>query len=200
MNHKKPDVLVLNKSGIAVHLISWQKAMSLMFQESVRILDREFINYEYPDWVVFSEMYADAYPTIGTVTGKIAIPEIIILKKYDSLPTRDIKFSRMSLVDRDKHTCAYCGGVFDKKKLTIDHIIPRAQGGKTTWMNTITACFTCNNVKANRTPEQANMHLRFKPRKPEWFSPFNNLKPDHPCKSWNHFMDKVTITEGDDSV
>lgn len=193
MNHKKPDVLVLNKGGSAIHIIDWQKAMSLMFQGAVRILDRDYVNYEYPDWLVFSELYSDSYPTIGTVTGKIVIPEIIALKVYDRLPTRDVKYSRQTLFERDHFVCAYCGEKFDKKKLTIEHIVPRDQGGKTTWMNTITACFACNNKKANRTPEQARMPLKYSPRKPEWFSPFNNLKPDHPCKSWNHFMQKVSM-------
>jgi hypothetical protein len=193
MKRVKPDVLILNRNFIPIQICDWQKCMSLIFQESASPLDRDYIAYSYEDWIAFSNKNSDIYPTIGVVDGKLALPEIITLKKYDRLPTRDVKFSRMSLVDRDKHTCAYCGGIFDKKHLTIDHIIPRAQGGKTTWMNTISACFTCNNVKANRTPEQANMHLRFKPRKPEWFSPFNNLKPDHPCKSWNHFMQKVSM-------
>lgn len=194
---KKTDVLVLNKKGDPIHIIDWQKAMSLMFQESVKSYDRDFIQYCYKDWLVFSEMCSDDYPTVGTVSGKIIIPEIVILQKYDRLPTRDVKYSRQTLFERDHFTCAYCGGVYDKKKLTIDHILPRAQGGKTTWMNTITACFTCNNVKADKTPEQSNMHLRYKPRKPAWFSPLSHIKPDHPCKSWRTFMNKVSIETGE---
>jgi 5-methylcytosine-specific restriction endonuclease McrA len=190
MKKDKPDVLVLNKSFVPIHIVCWQKCMSLIVQGAARPMDRDFVAYEFEDWLAFSEMNTD-YPDIHTSSRRIAIPEIIVLKKYDRLPTRDVKYSRQTLFQRDKHLCGYCGKEFDRKLLTVDHITPRAKGGKTTWSNTITACFPCNSVKADRTPEQAKMPLKFKPKKPSWFSPLNDLKPDHPCKSWQKFMFRV---------
>lgn len=163
-----------------------------MFQESARALDRDLITYDYVDWLSFSQNDID-YPIIHTVNRRIAVPEIIILKYYDKLPMRDVKYSRQTLFQRDRHICAYCGKVFDRNDLTVDHILPRAQGGKTTWDNTVAACFPCNSVKADRTPEQAGMHLKFKPKKPSWFSPLTNIKVNHPCKTWQKFMYKTLV-------
>ena len=36
------------------------------------------------------------------------------------------------------------------------------------WTNCVAACVGCNARKANRTPEQAGMHLRKRPARPEW--------------------------------
>jgi 5-methylcytosine-specific restriction endonuclease McrA len=193
MNRKKPDVLVLNKSYVAIHIVDWKKAMSLICQDSARPMDRDFVSYSFADWMLFSDTNKNDYPTAGTVNRKIAIPEIIVLRKYDKLPSRDVKYSRQTLFERDHFTCGYCGKIFDKKELTVDHIVPRSQGGTTTWKNTITACFPCNSTKADKTPEQAKMKLKFKPGKPVWFSPLNDIKPDHPCKSWVHFSGRTLV-------
>ena len=68
---------------------------------------------------------------------------------------RPVKWTKKGVLERDGHQCAYCrrGGV------TIDHIVPRAQGGRSTWANTVASCQPCNSRKANRTPVQAGMKL-----------------------------------------
>lgn len=62
------------------------------------------------------------------------------------------------ILKRDNYVCQYddC----KRKACTIDHVLPRAQGGQTTWNNLVGACFECNQKKGNRTPEQAGMKLR----------------------------------------
>ena len=60
---------------------------------------------------------------------------------------------------RDRYTCQYCGEHRHAKDLTLDHILPRAQGGGSTPANLVTACVRCNQRKGNRTPEQARMPL-----------------------------------------
>jgi hypothetical protein len=52
------------------------------------------------------------------------------------------------------------------RELNYDHVVPRKQGGQTTWTNIVTACYPCNENKAGRTPEQAGMKLLRKPAKP----------------------------------
>jgi len=189
---RKPDVLVLNRNHQAVQICEWQKAMSLICQDAARSLDRDGIIYTFEDWMVFSDM-TEEYPTVNTVSHRIAVPEIIVLQKYDRLPVRDVKYSRQTLFHRDRHTCAYCGQVFRREDLTVDHIKPRAQGGTTTWLNTITACKPCNGLKANRTPEEASMHLRFKPKKPVWLSPLMHVKADHPCQTWLRYTNQTVM-------
>lgn len=193
---KKPDVLVLNRNFTPIHIITWQKAMSLLIQESARAIDHDYIVYDFEDWLVFSELDS-TYPKVLTVKHKISLPEIVVLKFYDRLPYRDVKYSRQTLFQRDNFRCAYCGNSFAKHDLTVDHIVPRAQGGRTHWMNTVSSCTPCNARKADRTPEEAKMPLFFKPKKPKWVSPLSKITKEHPCKSWNKFLDKTLVQIGE---
>jgi 5-methylcytosine-specific restriction endonuclease McrA len=71
--------------------------------------------------------------------------------------------NRREVLRRDKHACQYCGST---KYLTLDHVIPTSKGGKHSWDNVVTACEKCNNRKGDRTPQQAGMILRNKPKTP----------------------------------
>lgn len=71
--------------------------------------------------------------------------------------------NRKEVLRRDKHACQYCGHT---KNLTLDHVIPRSKGGKHTWDNVVIACERCNSRKGDRTPQQAGMILRTKPKAP----------------------------------
>lgn len=196
MKNKKPDVLVLNRSWIPIHIIVWERCMSLIVQEAALPLDRDFVSYDFKDWVKYSFLTKD-YPTINTIQSRIAIPEIIVLKKFDKLPVRDVKFSRQTLFQRDKNRCGYCGIMFDRRELTIDHIIPRSKGGTSNWSNTVTCCKPCNYKKADQTLEQSGMKLLVKPKKPVWLSPLYDVKPNHPCKSWLRFLDRALVDIGE---
>lgn len=77
-----------------------------------------------------------------------------------------IAVNRQSLFRRDKCMCAYCGEVFKESELTLEHILPEAQGGRTSWTNLVAACKSCNHKKGNRTPEQAKMPLIYVPYVP----------------------------------
>jgi len=76
------------------------------------------------------------------------------------------------LFRRDRCVCAYCGETFKENDLTREHIVPKAQGGKDTWMNLVTACGPCNRHKADRTPEQAGMQLIYVPYVPSRWEGF----------------------------
>ncbi|NEO26641.1 MAG: HNH endonuclease [Kamptonema sp. SIO4C4] len=71
--------------------------------------------------------------------------------------------NRREVLKRDKQTCQYCGS---RHKLTLDHVIPRSKGGKHCWENVVTACERCNGKKGDRTPEQAGMPLKNRPKAP----------------------------------
>lgn len=62
------------------------------------------------------------------------------------------------ILRRDHHTCQY--DECTVKATTIDHVLPRAQGGQTVWSNLVACCLGCNQKKGNRTPEQAGMKLK----------------------------------------
>lgn len=59
---------------------------------------------------------------------------------------------REAVFKRDDYTCQYCGA--RGCKLECDHVLPRAQGGKTDMQNLKTACQPCNRSKGNKTPAQ----------------------------------------------
>jgi 5-methylcytosine-specific restriction endonuclease McrA len=70
-----------------------------------------------------------------------------------------------------------------------DHVIPRSQGGGTTWENIVCACVDCNVRKGGRTPRQANMTLIKKPEKPKR-SPLLSAKlTQRKYQSWQSFLD-----------
>ncbi|MEX0448941.1 HNH endonuclease [Spiribacter sp. 221] len=64
-----------------------------------------------------------------------------------------------TLFRRDDHICLYCGESRRVRELSRDHIKPISRGGVDAWTNVVTACKRCNNLKGDRTPEQAGMQL-----------------------------------------
>lgn len=95
----------------------------------------------------------------------LMFPSVIRLKYMADVPRlRQVPLSRRALFQRDNYTCQYCG---DKPaKLEVEHVIPRAQGGKNVWSNVTTACRSCNAHKRDRTPAEAGMTLRTRPYAP----------------------------------
>jgi 5-methylcytosine-specific restriction endonuclease McrA len=89
------------------------------------------------------------------------VPSVIRLRHYIHVrrnrPETTMKRARVYI--RDRYRCQYCGEHRHAKDLTLDHILPRAQGGESTPANLVTACVKCNQRKGNRTPEQARMPL-----------------------------------------
>lgn len=98
-------------------------------------------------------------------------PIIIRLLNYVKFRLNKLKINRQRIYKRDGNECVYCGS---KRNLTIDHIIPKSKGGQNTWINLITCCSSCNRLKGDRTPEEANMKMNFKPYEPNIFSEIIN--------------------------
>lgn len=110
------------------------------------------------------ESYPEKY--IRTTSWTYEMPSVIRL----IIPVkrqRAVKFSRHGIYARDNGRCQYCGMKFGRREWTYDHVIPRVQGGKTCWENIVCACHSCNQRKADKTPEQAGMRLLSKPVRPK---------------------------------
>jgi 5-methylcytosine-specific restriction endonuclease McrA len=108
--------------------------------------------------------YEDSF--LRSIESIFPSPSVIKIKNYVSKPYRGVLLNRQNVFRRDDFTCQYCGSL---KKLTIDHIVPKSKGGKTTWKNVITACESCNMKKGNTDLENCGMTLRRQAYKP---SPF----------------------------
>lgn len=102
--------------------------------------------------------------SVRSVSRIYPYPSVIRLTAYVRVPYRKIELSRKNLLRRDNNTCQYCGK--KSTNLTIDHVVPRSRGGTDCWENLVAACVRCNNVKGNRTPEEAKMGLLKKPTRP----------------------------------
>jgi 5-methylcytosine-specific restriction endonuclease McrA len=96
----------------------------------------------------------------------IKIPAVVRLLNVFRRHKKPVKFSRVNIYGRDDYRCQYCGARRSINELTYDHVVPRAQGGKTIWTNIVTACQDCNTKKGNRTPAVAGMKLRKQPVQP----------------------------------
>lgn len=139
------NVLVLNAGYEPLHRVSVNHAIRMIVRE-VAVIEEST-----------DEMF-----------GTFPFPKVLRLVKYVRIAWRDKspRYSKHRLFERDKYECGYCG----KPANTVDHIMPRSRGGSTTWTNTIASCIKCNRKKANKTPEEAGMSLRFKPVEPKWIN------------------------------
>ena len=124
---------------------------------------------------------------VRSPTHTLKLPSVIALKSYVR-PSAFPAFTRFNLFLRDKFSCQYCGCGRD---LTFDHVVPRAQGGRTTWENVVTACAPCNLKKGGRTPREAGMQPRTRPRRPsahELQERGRRFPPHHLHQSWLDYL------------
>jgi 5-methylcytosine-specific restriction endonuclease McrA len=190
------NVLLLNRLYMAVRVVSARRALTLLYRELAEVVsvdDGEYLSYDFDDWVEVSHakerFQPEQYDWVRTVHFQIAVPKIIRLLGYDKLPATGVKLNRRNLFARDQSRCQYCGRRYPTNELSLDHVIPRSQGGKNTWTNIVCACIHCNVRKGGRTPAQAHMKLILLPAKPKR-SPVLTLKlSDSKYASWKQFLD-----------
>lgn len=146
------ETLALDRTYTPVGRISWQRAITLLFQNKVEIV----------------ETYEDR--EVRSVTVAFKMPSVVRFLTALRSRNKAVKFSRENVYARDRGRCAYCDQKVPRCDATYDHVVPRAQGGQTTWTNVVIACVPCNQQKGGRTPEQARMHLRVQPARPKKLS------------------------------
>jgi 5-methylcytosine-specific restriction endonuclease McrA len=118
---------------------------------------------------------------------KIHFPAILRLKYYVKKKYAQLAFSRKAVFKRDRFTCQYCGEVLKSGQVTVDHVVPKSMGGLSSFINCVTACYSCNNRKGNRTPEGANMELINKPIAPVGYLHYIS-ENDHWHADWDKFF------------
>lgn len=186
-------VLVLNKMWTAIRIASLEDALVKLIGEyengkpKAKIIDPS--DYQLYTWEDWSQLCPEKdEDVIKGVRKEFKIPEVILVD-YDKMPHHRVRFSRRMLYKRDNFTCQYCAKQLPSEELNIDHVIPRAQGGETTWLNCCVSCVPCNSRKNNRTPEQAHMHLIHPLYKPK-FSLFKSERRQIPT-SWQKFISEM---------
>ena len=179
------NVLVLNRSYLPVHVTSVRRAFSLIYRGTALAVDPEYETFDFASW----RQLPAGDSSIGTSRGRLRVPRVIVLRSYDRVPRRHVRYSRVSVFTRDRYTCQYCGSKPPRSQLNLDHVIPRALGGRTSWENVVCSCLDCNRRKGGRTPSQARLRLRQRPVKPRW-TPLlnNNVVSKIRYKEWHPFL------------
>ncbi|MCA9254020.1 MAG: HNH endonuclease [Phycisphaerales bacterium] len=192
------NVLVLNRHYLAVRIINVRRAFTLLFKELAEVIhvdNGRYQSYDFAEWCDLSQLAREFEPQehdwIRTVRFDLAVPRIIRLAFYDRLPRQEVKFNRRNLFARDSNRCQYCGQKFPTSELSLDHVVPRSQGGGATWENIVCACVKCNIRKGGRTPKQAQMHLIRQPSKPRRNPSITVKLADNRYASWKAFLDNA---------
>lgn len=141
------SVVVFSKNYLPVARITLRRAVVLLVTGQAEALDSSGSGWQIrsPSLVLFVPEHIRL--TGGNVERLWKVPPV----------------NRREVMRRDNHTCQYCGST---RHLTIDHVMPRSRGGTHTWDNVVAACETCNARKGDRTPDEARMLLKGKPKAP----------------------------------
>lgn len=168
--------LVLNAdfrplSYFPLSLWSWQDAVKAVITDRVNIIA------EYKE-----EVHSPSFT--------MALPSVISLKDYVK-PASTPAFTRFNVFLRDKLTCQYCAEALPAHQLTFDHVVPRREGGRTTWDNIVASCSPCNAKKGGMTPKDAKMPLMREPHAPDCWElqeAGRAFPPNFLHESWGDFL------------
>jgi 5-methylcytosine-specific restriction endonuclease McrA len=188
--HSRPEVLqskalVLNRSYLPIHITSVRRACVLLYQNVARAVDARYQTFDFPAWCQRGWQTGDE--TLGLVGRSIAVPRVILLVGFDRVPRRYVRFTRYNVYARDGNTCQYCARHLPRHELNLDHVIPRSQGGQSTWENIVCSCHSCNRRKGGRTPEQSGIRLLRRPTRPAW-TPFLTHAGGVRYREWGAFL------------
>jgi 5-methylcytosine-specific restriction endonuclease McrA len=180
--------LVLNRNWQPVGVAPVARSLTLLWNESARVVDpADFQLYSWADWAELPPGANELF--IQSVSFRLRVPEVIVLARYDRVPTNSVTFSRRNIYKRDRFACQYCGEQPGSEELTLDHVLPRSRGGTSTWENCVLACVDCNARKADKTPAEAQMPLRKEPVRPSWRPLYASREVR--CDSWFRFISEA---------
>ncbi len=163
------SVVVLNADYQYINSISWQKAICLLYKDKAETIKKSAK-------IVYNE----------SKTHSFVIPVVIRLIKYvKQVYQNKIPYSKRGVFIRDGYVCQYCGDELIRSNATIDHIVPKAKGGKTSWKNCVCSCKKCNNLKGDKNLYDTQFVLKSTPKRPK-VSDYIRIKS-------NQIMDKLNL-------
>jgi 5-methylcytosine-specific restriction endonuclease McrA len=161
-------VLVLNASYEPINVCTVRRAAVLILKNRAEILEEG-------DWALHAESLTLARPVVIRLLAYVRIPR----------DAHRRKITRRAVFARDRWTCQYCG--HERGNLTVDHVVPRSKGGRSTWDNIVTCCAPCNRRKGDRLPRQANMVPARKPKAPSATIFIHVATPTIPA-AWEQYL------------
>ncbi|MGL1885952.1 MAG: HNH endonuclease [Reichenbachiella sp.] len=159
-------VLVLNLDYSPLTICTVNRAFILVYLEKADLLEKD------------SEC---SLRSVNTVYDK---PAVIRIKSYINVPYRGVVLTRQNIFKRDEHHCQYCG---QANELTLDHLIPKSKGGRSTWNNLVTACQSCNSKKGDLSLAKSGMILKRIPFRPSYLM-FIKYSMGELRKEWNPYL------------
>jgi hypothetical protein len=170
-----PRVLLLNADWSPLQFISDIRALRLIMKDRAEIIN-----------VSDSPSLWDSY--YNTVSNSFQIPATIRLYHRVSVNPSVARFRKRILYNRDNWSCQYCQKKLNWNSVTIDHVIPKCKGGKTTWRNCVVCCKSCNRYKGSKLPQEANMQLIKQPVEPRIIHFWNLNDKNDWHKDWEMFV------------
>ena len=198
------NVLVLNSAYMPVYVTSVMKAVSLLFREKAEVIEvenKDWNSYNLKSWEEMSyyksELEKDFKYLRASDDYILGVPKVIRLVKYSKQLTK-IKLTRKNIFLRDNNICQYCEKQKKIQDLSIDHVIPRASGGRNSWDNLVCSCIDCNTKKGSKTLKESGFTLLKKPSKPSQyiiFKSYINRMDEEPFRHWIHFFPDDVISD-----
>ncbi len=188
--HQK-TVLVLNRHWLPVSTITPADAFCHMVAETayaLRISPDTMTTLKWDDW---RELPAEGSRSIGTKGGRVLIPTVIVLNRYDGLPMCRPSFGFRALWARDGGRCQYSGRHLAIHEADIDHIMPRSRGGGDSWENCVISDRTINRRKGAKTPTEARLRLIRKPTVPRPMPVTHTIENTYNISDWDTFLVKI---------
>ncbi len=162
------SVLVLNADYTPLSVCTTERAFLLMYLQKADIIT------------------AAEDKMLRTVQTSYPFPSVIKIKQYIHVPYKSVVLTRQNVFRRDNYCCQYCGAT---KDLTLDHLIPKSKGGRSSWVNLVTACKRCNSLKGDFTPEEAGLQLKRKPIRPSYIT-FLRISSKYVNDDWIPFLER----------
>ena len=170
--------LLLNNDYTPLNFVSPLRALTLLFRGSAEVV------------IVDGPSLWDL--TYSTATKEFKAPATLRLKRR--VPKIDVppRFRRKALFNRDNWQCQYCGVSLDDDTVTIDHIVPKMNGGIRSWNNCVTACKVCNIKKGSKSLVDSGMKLKKKPITPKSYHFWDIRKKNFEWHNdWYHFLNNI---------
>ena len=185
----RSSVLVLNRHWLANDTITPIVAFGHLATGSARALriDGDSIQpFDWEDWRGLE--IPDGLAAIGTPSGRVRIPTVIVLTRYARVPMIRPVFGFRGLWERDGGRCQYTGRELKPGEANIDHVLPRSRGGVDSWENCVLADRKVNTRKGSLTPEEAGLRLLTEPRLPRAVPATFRIHNFWNIDDWKHFL------------
>jgi 5-methylcytosine-specific restriction endonuclease McrA len=161
------DILLLNFTYEPLGIVDLQRAVRLLFARKAEVVHAHGRE-------------------VRSATFAFPMPSVVRMLYYIRRTRKRVALTKKNVLLRDGYVCAYCGDR-GSRDMTVDHVVPSSRGGRSTWENLVACCATCNARKRDRTPDDARMPLRIRPREPR-FIPWVVVRRHTAPDEWGKYL------------